>query len=255
MTIMKHSLRVLFALLVVVSVVNEIAGVSISSLTFRLRMLNLSPNPDLDSIWNPALSPLVRTWQIFKPTNLDLAWVRATAEDAQVDWLVVAAALGVIAFCAIMCARALRGERSARSALWIGVVVACAVVAFSLASYEANLPPGTAGYHALLNALARDERAGDVVILNDDAQARLWFDANRARSRWYGLSRDPARWDAPAQALVERLTRSFARVWFAYDDAVADAPNPMREWMEANLTRVQQRDFDGGVHLLLFQGR
>lgn len=249
------ALALLFSLLVLLSIINELAGVSISSLNYRLSILNLSPSPDADAIFAPAFSPLLRTWQILKPTNLELAWVRPTPDAVQIDWLVVLPMLALIAFGAIMLVRALRGGATGR-ALWLGFLLTCVVAGFSLARYGEHPQPGVdRGYAALLNRLAVQERAGDVVILNDDARARLWFDANRARAKWYGLSRDPARWDAPTQALVARVTRSDSRTWFAYDDATADVPNPLRDWMAANLATVQQEDFEGGVHLRLFQAR
>ncbi|HZQ07538.1 MAG TPA: hypothetical protein VFD70_13235, partial [Anaerolineae bacterium] len=110
----QTALTIIFALLVIISVLNELAGVSINSLTYRLRTVSLSPNPDWDAIFNPALSPLIGYWQIFKSSNLDFAWVRASLDTVQLDWIVILLTLGFIAFCAwgliqAVCARAKRG--------------------------------------------------------------------------------------------------------------------------------------------------
>jgi hypothetical protein len=81
-------------------------------------------------------------------------------------------------------------------------------------------------------------------------ETRLASDAGSG----YGLSRDPARWDAPTQALMMRLAQEHSRIWFAYDDAV-DAPNPMRDWMQENWQPGQRLTFEDGVTLVLYATR
>lgn len=250
-----HVLRFTLAILVLISFVNELAGVSVHSLTYRLALLKISPNPDWDAIFQPALSPLIGHWQIFKPGNLEFAWLRATADSVQVDWVAVALTFGVILFALYMLARVLRGAEMPRVATRVNLVLAFALVLIVMARY-ANDPRlgGNNGYRRLLETVQQEAAAHDVLILNDDANARYFFNANRAPMKWYGLSRDPARWDAPTQALVTRLVQTHSRVWFAYDDAV-DAPNPMRDWMQDNLPQVQSFRFDDGVTLVLYATR
>ena len=58
---------------------------------------------------------------------------------------------------------------------------------------------GNEGYAALLDTLGANAGREDLMVLNDDGQARVFLNANRAPLKWYGLSRDPARWDATIQ--------------------------------------------------------
>ncbi len=243
----------LLALLVIISVLNELAGVSINSLTYRLRMVTLSPNPDWDAIFNPALSPLIGYWQILKPSNLDFAWVRGASDSVQFDWMVICLTLGFIAFCAwgLIQARR-RGAR--RSSLWGAWILVIALSLFSMTRYIAD--PRLAdneGYQSVLQTLAKNARGDDLFVLNDDAHARYFLNANRTALKWYGLSRDPARWDASTQAVIEKQIEQHPRIWFAYDDAV-NAPNPMRDWFAAKGAVEQRYDFDDGVHLTVYGG-
>lgn len=253
-SIAQNVLRIVFALSVVISFVNALAGVSVHSLTYRLALVRVTPNADWDSMFQPQLSPTVGHWQIFKPANLEFAWLRVNADGAQIDWLALALTLGVILFALYMLARILRGQAMPRVITRVNVVLALALALIVLARY-ANDPRlgGNAGYQKLLATVREKANAQDVMILNDDAHARYFFNGNRAPIKWYGLSRDPARWDAPTQALVTRLGQEYANIWFAYDDAV-DAPNPMREWLEANWQQVQRVDFTDNVHLVLYGG-
>lgn len=265
-----YTLRFIFVVLVAISIVNEVAGVMVNALTYRLRAVNLSPNADWDTIFVPALSPLVGHWQTLKATNADVAWLRATPDAVQVDWLVVGLTLALILFCAWRLSVSLvaseiprSGEQSLRdhSPMRMGSVVAFTALAgialtlFSLARYAGDpRVGGNAGYAELVQMLGTAARANDVLILNDDAQARFFFDANRAPLKWYGLSRDPARWDEAAQGVIARQVAQHDRVWFAFDNAV-DAPNPMREWFEKNLRELERFDFENGVRLVLYAAR
>ncbi len=245
-------LRAVFVLLVGISVVNELAGVSVHALTYRLALLKNFPNADWDMIFQPALSPLIGHWQIFKLSNLEFAWLRANADFVNIDWIALALTLGVILFALYMLARVLRGKELPRVATRINVVLAIVLVLLVMARY-ANDPRlgGNDGYKKLLATVQQQSTAQDVLLLNDDAHARYFFNTNRAPLKWYGLSRDPARWDAPTQALAARLGNEYARIWFAYDDAV-DAPNPMRDWLEQNWRAVQRVTFENGVTLVLY---
>ncbi len=241
-----------FGALVGLSVVNELAGVSVNSLTYRLRTLNLSPNPDWDAMFVPALSPLLGHWQTLKLTNADFAWVRVTPASVPVDWLALGLTLALVLYCGWMLVRALRGRTLPQGAVWLSLAVVVGATGVALARY-ADDPRlgGNDGYAELVRALEREAHASDVLILNDETPARYLLNANRARLRWYGLSRDPARWDEPTQALIHQLLARYPRVWFAYDESV-DAPNPMREWFQANLEAVRVLDFNS-VHLILYR--
>jgi hypothetical protein len=248
------TLRVLFGGLVVISVVNELAGVAVNSLTYEIRAATLSENPNWDAIFVPALSPLVGHWQTLRPTNFDVAWIRATPTDARVDWLVVAGTAVFILGCAWLLVRLLRGRDVSPQQLVGIVVIGVWLTFFSLARY-ADDPRlgGNVGYAALVQVLAAESEREDVLVLNDDGQARAFMNANRAPLKWYGLSRDPARWDAKIQDVIARQAASHERVWLAYDES-SDAPNPMREWFEENLQEVERHEFVGGVWLVEYRG-
>jgi hypothetical protein len=66
------------------------------------------------------------------------------------------------------------------------------------------------------------------------------------------LSRDPKQFDDATRALLTRLAQRYARIWFAYDDANADLPDPTRAWLDQTLRAIVQYDFDDGVHLTLY---
>lgn len=259
--------RLIFCILVLLSFLNELAGVAVNALTYRLRVVNLSPNPDWDSIFTPALSPLVGHWQTLKPPNLDMAWIRATPERVEIDWLGVTLTLALVLFCAWRLRQSIRDERQTtndqrriptaqvRGLVALALAAAILLALFSLARY-ADDPRlgGNEGYAELLQTLATTARATDLLVLQDDAQARFFFNANRTPLKWYGLSRDPARWDEPAQKVIAKQVAGHDRVWFASDDAV-DAPNPMREWFAENLVQTERFDFENGVSLVLYATR
>ncbi len=131
--------------------------------------------------------------------------------------------------------------------------IAVALSFFSMYRYrdDARLG-GSAGYRALLQTVQRDEKPSDVMILDNDVLTPFFLNENRARLRWYGLSRDPAQWDDATRALLARLSRQYARVWFAFDDSTAPLPDPTRDWLDRSLHEAAQFDFDDGVHLILF---
>jgi len=202
-----------------------IAGVSVHSLTRRLATLKLSANADWDAIFSARAFAAHRA-----------------SENSQAEQFGICMAARLLNLRAAM----------PRAATRVNLALGVALVLLAIARY-ANDPRlgGNAGYRQLLATVQREADASDVLILNDDGQARYFFNANRARLKWYGLSRDPARWDAPTQQLVRRLGQAHARVWFAYDDAV-DAPNSVREWMEQNWAPVQRMTFEDGVSLELY---
>lgn len=244
------ALRIVFGALVVISVVNELAGVAVNSLTYQMRAGTLSDNPNWDAIFVPALSPLIGHWQTLKATNLDVAWMRATPAEMQVDWLVVALTGAFMLGCAWLLVRMGRGKDVSRPVLVGAVALAVGLALFSLARY-ADDPrlAASAGYAALLRTLEEKSAREDVLVLNDDGQARVFFNANRAPLKWYGLSRDPARWDEAIQGVIARAAASRPRIWLAYDEG-SDAPNPMREWFEGNLEELERFEFEGGVWLV-----
>jgi len=249
----KKYFALLFSSLCLLAFYFQLLGISIPSLAYRLRMLRVLPNADWDTIFIPQFSPLVGYLNLFRPGTLDFAWVRVVEGVAHFDWLVVALMVAFVAFCAVMLWRAMRVQRVASViGLW-SLVLLIALTLFSLYTYrdDPRLSAGE-GYRALMQTLAREEQPRDVLILNDDARAMAFLNANRARLRWYGLSRDPKQFDEATQILLARLQKNYARVWFAYDDVTADLPDPTRDWLDANLRGVSERDFDNGVHLILY---
>lgn len=253
------ALRMIFGVLVVISVVNELAGVAVNSLTYQMRTGAFSANPNWDAIFVPALSPLIGHWQTLKATNLDVAWMRATPTEVQVDWVVVALTGAFVLGCAWLLVRLVRGKDVRRPILAGAVICAVGLAVFLLVRY-ADDPRlvGNAGYMALLATLEEKAARDDLLVLNDDGQARVFFNSNRAPLKWYGLSRDPARWDATIQGVIARETASHPRVWLAYDEGLDAAPgygavNPMREWFEKNLEELERYEFEGGVWLVGYQ--
>jgi hypothetical protein len=69
------------------------------------------------------------------------------------------------------------------------------------------------------------------------------------------LSRDPAQWDDATRGLLERLSRQFNRVWFVYDDAITSLPDPTGDWLDQSLREISVRDFNDGVHAILYATR
>ncbi len=254
-TVTFYVLRFTFLVLVLIGFINELAGVAVNSLAYRSRALNLSANADWDTIFVPALSPLVGHWQTLRATNLDVAWLRATRETIQVDWLVVGLTGAFVGLCAWLLIQGLRGKFFSRAWMFGAIGLAVALAIFSLARY-ADDPRlgGNEGYAELLEMLPGVSRANDVLILNDDAHARSFLNANRSRMKWYGLSRDPARWDSATRDIFSKKLAAYERVWFVFDENV-DAPNPMREWVKANLRELERFEFAKEVTLVLYATR
>lgn len=235
----------------------QLLGVAVPSLAYRARMLKLSPNAEWDAIFQPESSPLVGSLNLLRPTVLDFAWLRVVDGHAAIDWLVLALTVGFIVLCTPGLTTNLRrqipvsGPRSA--VVFIMFLFAAALSLFSLYRYRGDARfGGSDGYRALLQTVAREAQPRDVLILGDDARVLFFLNENRARLRWYGLSRDPRQFDDATRALLARLTQQYARIWFAFDDVTAELPDPTRAWLEQSLRLISARDFDEGAHLLLF---
>lgn len=261
----------IFSALCALSFAIELLGISVPALVYRMRMFRLSPNPEGNAIFLPQFSPLVGYFDLLKPKTLDFAWIRVTDSTVNVDWLVVVLTLAFIAFCGAMLVRsvvlsvaknpthagetlrATQGDRLGRIRIIAAFTIAIALSLCSLYRYRDDARFGGGdGYRALLQTVQRDVQPRDVLILNDDVLAPFFLNENRAPIRWYGLSRDPAQWDEATRALLMRLSRHYVRVWFAFDDSTASLLDPTRARLDQSLRQVAQRDFDDGVHLILF---
>ncbi len=243
----------LFVALGVVSVANQLIGVSIPALTYRLYMVRVSPQPDWAAIFFPQFSPLIGSWGLIRPRTLDFAWLRWDGSLVQVEWLVVLLTLGLIAFCAAQLAGAQRGAGSRRGVWVAALLFAAGLALFSLYRYRDDVRyGGSDAFRALLRQVEREEQPGDVLILDNDVMAPFWLNENRAHLRWYGLSRDPAQWDEPTRALLQRLARDAQRIWFAYDDSTPQLADPTREWLDRSLAPERREDWAEGVHLILY---
>lgn len=249
------ALLAVFVVLVGVSVVNELAGVTVNSLTYRLRTVTLSPNPDWDSIFLPPLSPLIGHWQTLKLTNLDVAWLRAAPDSIQIDWWVLGLLVFCVLACAVLCFRALLGHSLNLSHLGqsLGLGLVATIIMVSLFAADPRLGGGE-GYAQLLQTVQQNGSRADVLVLNDDAHARFFLNANHSPMKWYGLSRDPARWDDATRDTIAQNLTAYPRIWFAYDDKV-DAPNPMRDWFASHLTETNRFEFPDGVNLVSYAPR
>ncbi|CAG0947635.1 hypothetical protein ANRL1_04362 [Anaerolineae bacterium] len=263
----KRTFAIVFFALCLLAFFFELLGISIPSLAYRARMMRLSANPEMDTIFLLPFSPLVGYFNLLKPSTLDFAWIRVESGNVTLDWLVIALTLAFV----ILCGVSLRGAFSATkqsptanadaasqkslamTSLLIAFLFALALTALSLSRYRDDPHFAGGGYRALVETVAREEQARDVLILNDDARAPFFFNANHARLRWYGLSRAPQQFDDATRALLIRLAKQSTRIWFAYDDAVADQPDPTRAWLDQSLQQITQRDFDDGVHLVLYE--
>lgn len=249
----RRAYAILFGLLCAWSVVVELLGISISSLTYHLRVANAFGLPEASEIFDPAYSPLVGYSALLRPRSLHFAWLRANANDANIDWLVIGLTLAFIALSIGLLWYAWRGRKLSRALIGGVFLLAAALALFSVYRYrEDDRFGGGAGFRELLQKVRSDSTPAEVMILNDDAVAPFFINENRAPLLWYGLSRSPDAWDDETHALLTRLAQRFHSIWFAYDDAVQDAPDLTQEWLDKNLHQVQQWDFDDGVHLRLY---
>ncbi len=250
----------IFITLCLLSFSFELLGVSVPSLAYRARMVRFAANPDMDAIFIPQLSPLVGSLSLLKPNVLDFAWIRVLDGNVNIDWLVVVLTAAIIVVCGVALWSNPRNDRGwispfARrpSSIAAIVILFAALALFSLYRYRDDFRfAGNDGYAALLQVVAREEQPHDVMILDNDIFAPFLLNENRARVRWYGLSRNPNQWDAPTRALLVRLSQQYARVWLAYDDSSPTLPDPARDWIAQSLRQIDQRDFADGVHLALY---
>lgn len=229
----------------------QLLGVSIPMLAYYQWLVRLSPTPVYAYVFTSS-SPLIGSVNLLKPSVLDFAWLHVRDHNVILTGLVVISTLAFILFCGTMLYRTQATASLPRWGLPLAFVLTLTLALFSMYQYrhDARLG-GNEHYRAALQILAREEQPGDVLILNDDTRAPFFFNENRARLRWYGLSRDPQQFDAPTQALLARLAQQYTRVWFIYDDATRDLPDPAREWLDTQLTFVTLRTFDN-VHLALY---
>lgn len=249
----KKLFAIVFSVLSLLAFYFQLLGITIPALAYRRYVLRLLPSADWDSIFSPQYSPLVGSLNLLKPSALDLAWLRANDGNVQVDWLVIGLTVAFIVFCIVMLYRSPFASRHSQFAIPFALILVVALLFFSLSRYRDDVRlGGSEGYRALLQTIAREEQPRDVMLLNDDTRVPFFFNENRARLRWYGLSRDPKQFDEATIALLKRLSQRYARIWFAYDDATSDLPDPTREWLDASLQRLDERAFDDGVHLIIF---
>ncbi len=244
----------LFSALCLASAVIQILGVSIPAIAYRSRMLRLSANPDWDAIFLPQFSPLVGSWSLLRPRALDLAWVRWMGSGVEVDWLVAVLLAAFVLVCGAILLWRPPIAASGRSFFIAALVVAAGLSLFSLYRYRDDVRfGGIDPYRALVQLVEREAQPEDVLVLNNDVMTPFFLNENRARIRWYGLSRDPVQWDEPTRALLVRLSKTYRRVWFAFDDSTAQLADPTQEWLDVNLVKTRQEDLGAGVHLALYR--
>jgi hypothetical protein len=250
---LPEAFATLFVITSLVSVGIQVLGVAVPSLTYRLRMVEATANPDMTAIFVPQYSPLVGHLTMLSAQYLDFAWIRMDGNSPVVDSLVIALTLTGIVFYVVGLAWALRHGAACKMLLVAAVLYAILLSLFSLQRYRGDPRlGGNPGYRALLQTVAEQAKPEDIMVLDDDVLAPFFLNENRAGIRWYGLSRDPQQWDEPTRSLLNRLSREYARAWLATDDSTAYLPDPTRQWMDASWRKLGQHDFVDGVHLLLF---
>ncbi len=263
----RRAFALIFAALCGLSFAIEVIGVSVPALAYRARMVRLSANPDWDSIFLPPFSPLVGSLNLLRPSVLDFGWIRFLDNTVTIDGLAVALTAALIAGCAVaLWVNATEdGRRTTEdvhpvssvlrlpSSVLMMAALLAALSLLSLYRYRDDFRfGGSDGYRALLQVVAREEQPRDVMVLDNDVHTQFFLNENRARIRWYGLSRDPTQWDAATRALLARLAQQSARIWFAYDDSTATLADPTRDWFAQSLRQIDERDFADGVHLVLY---
>lgn len=244
----RRGFAIVFVMLAVLSVAIQLIGVSVPALAYRSRMLKLSPQPDWDAIFQPTLSPIIGSLNLLRPTVFDFAWLRVIDGAVQIDWLVVGATIGFSVLCLTALCRI-----STRNILVL-IVLVIGLSWFSLYRYRDDpRNGGNEGYRAFLNIVAQNEKPGDVMILHNDIHQKFFFNENRARMRWYGLSRDPQQWDAATRALLTRLSQQFSRVWLVIDDSTAGLPDPVGEWLAQSCPVIDEQNLGDGVSFILYE--
>lgn len=244
----RRGFAIVFAMLAALSFAIQLIGVIVPALAYRSRMLRLSPNPDWDAIFQPTLSPIIGSLNLLRPTVFDFAWLRVIDGVIQIDWLVVGATIAFIIFCAIAL------HRTSTRIIFALIVLAIGLSWFSLYRYRDDPRNGGGdGYRAFLNIAAQNEKPGDVMILHNDIHQKFFFNENRARMRWYGLSRDPQQWDDATRALLIRLSQQFTRVWLVSDDSTAGLPDPVGEWLAQSLQVIDTQSLGDGVSFVLYE--
>jgi hypothetical protein len=134
------------------------------------------------------------------------------------------------------------------------IVLAIGLSWFSLYRYRDDpRNGGNDGYRAFLNIVVQNEKPGDVMILHNDIHQKFFFNENRARMRWYGLSRDPQQWDESTRALLTRLSQQFTRIWLVVDDATTNMPDPVGEWLAQSLRVIAEQELGDGVSFVLYE--
>jgi hypothetical protein len=271
----RRAFAAIFAVLCLLSVGIELLGISVPSLSYRLRLMRLAPNPEAAAIFFPSFSPLVGYFDQLRPRVLDFAWIREVDNTVSVDWLVIALTVAFVAVCALGLAGELRRQMNderrttkdgkcrrktkdgRRSGIFFVlrpssfVVLAVALSLFSLYRYRDDVRfGGGEGYRALLQVVQREAQAPDMLVLDDDVRMPFFLNENRSRLRWYGLSRDPNQWDEPTRDLLAQLANR-PRVWLAFDDYSA-SPDPTHDWLAQSMNEVIQHDLGDGVHLVLY---
>lgn len=250
------SFKSVFAALCLLSVAIELLGISIPALSYRLRMVRLSPNPEGDAIFQPGSSPLIGYFDLIRPRVLDFAWIRYSGDGIAIDWIALTLSALFVVGCGVLLVLHLRGKPRVSAPILLPLMafdVALVLSFVVLLRYADDVRFGGGdGYKALLETVAREEQAGDVLVLNNDIYQPFIMNENRADLRWYGLSRDPQQWDAATQALLDRLARDYRRIWFALDDTTAELDDPTRDWLDQKLEPIVQQDLADGVHLVLY---
>ncbi len=249
----RKMFTLVFFALVALSLAIELLGISIPALAYRVRMVRVSTNAEMDAVFLPAFSPLVGYFDLLKPRALDFAWLNVTDGNVNVDWLIVGFSLAFVIFCCVMLYQAPFAIRNSQFAIPFVIIFVFLLSLFALhRAYDDARLGGSAGYRALLQTVQRESHANDVMILNDDARTPFFLNENRAAIRWYGLSRDPKQFDRATRELLVRAQQNHARIWFAYDNINADLPNPTRDWLNQSLAVIAQSDFEDDVHLILY---
>ncbi len=243
-----------FSLLLLISVIIQVLGVSVNPQIHMMRLLETFPALDrveklegTPALYHPRYSPLLGQIRSLSLVNSDLAWWQPWG----LDWAVTLVTVALILLCGAVLIHLFRRAGTAShpytAGKWVAkgakveaaLVVIClaaalAVSGFSLRRYyrtDLQFGPLDNGYSRILAYIDERGRPDDGIVTVAPYHYHVPMNRYKGRLPIYGFAQDEPPLEPFAEPLLERILAEHPRLWFITSGLQpADPTNGVERW-------------------------
>jgi hypothetical protein len=269
--------RLLAALVVIISVVVQVAGVSVDvrmyedvlgrTLRQQVPWFEVSMRIIAGDL---RYSPILGNLALLSPANLDFAWVRTSEEGPNLLLWPLGLTLGLVVLAGAGMARTLRAPSPGSVGLQNGhwkagrgratILIALAFLVIPLLLLKAyygdpRFDQGRADrfLFPLIGYLEAHVTKGDVLLMNAPTQTDFFLNYFRARTKWYGLNEETFPIKAQTADLLQKQERGASRIWLMRDmHAWADVTRGVEQSLQERDYKTEDRLFLDWMRLMAF---